>query len=208
MESTLKKIDNQGKYCKFPGITIVSAIRQEDFEIWKKIHDQLEKCPNLKEYFSLLPAESYHMTTFGLFNQKRDGGSNWEKFIDEKLPKLQEINKELNARSFSPEVIIDSFSVRKIGITLYLKLKEDQKKIIKEVAEKFGFQEHVPNSFHISLAYTYKMPDEEKLKEMKNQFKSAVTCVKKSFKLDPPKLCYYNDMTAFIPWDAEKNPFK
>jgi len=207
METSLIKIDSNGRYCRFPGITIVSAIRSEDLEIWTQLYNQLEKCENLKEYYSLLPVESYHMTTSGLYNQKRDGGSNWEGLLNEKLPQLRQLNKTLSEKAFSPEIIIDSLSLRKIGITLYLKLKEEHRQIIQEVAEKFGLADKVPKSFHISLAYTYKVPAEDKLKEMKKQLKSSVDCIGKTFKLDSPKLCYYNDMTAFIPWDTEKSPF-
>ena len=56
--------DAQGKYSRFPGITVVAGIRKNDIELWKQIYNKFDQCELLKNYYSLLPVESYHMTLF------------------------------------------------------------------------------------------------------------------------------------------------
>ena len=207
MEKTLFKIDSQGKYCKFPGITIVSAFLPKDERLWKQVYDELDQCQLLKEYYSPLPFESYHMTTNDIYTEARDGGSDWKGFITKDMERWQRLFKVLNEKAFNPEITIEDLVVQ--GVVLFeLKLNEEQHSIIKSVAEEFNISHKIPPVFHITLGYKYKAAEETVMNEIKKQLESTLTCLGKKFTLDVPKLCYFNDMTAFIPWDAEEYPFE
>jgi len=166
MESQLLKIDAHGKYCKFPGVTIVSAIRSKDTKIWKELYDKLNQCELLKKHYSPLPFESYHMTTNDIYTQKRDGGSNWKDFITKDMSRLQQLFKTLSEKKFNPEIVIDSVRVGGV-IMLELKIKEEQENIIRTISKEFDLERKIPPVFHITLGYSFNESSPETEKEIK-----------------------------------------
>lgn len=208
MENSLVKIDATGKYCNFPGVTIVAPTKREDWDFWKQVHNQLQSYKLLQEYYSLLPFESYHMTTNNIYTKKSDGGSSWDEFVNKNLPKLQKLHNTYNENIFEPEITVETLFLEKKGMKLIVKLKEEHHSIIKEISGKFDLLHKIPRIFHITLAYPYKTPDETILKELRMELKSSLSCFGKKLVLDSPKLCYFHDMKKFIPWNAEINPFQ
>lgn len=61
--------------------------------------------------------------------------------------------------------------------------------------------------FHITLAYAYTATAEALRDAIAAAVGAKITCVGKAFTLDRPKLCYFEDMRAFIPWDASGSPW-
>lgn len=58
------KIDESGNFLKFQGVTVVaSANSKVNLILWQHLHDSLSSIPIVTNHFSLLPIESYHMTT-------------------------------------------------------------------------------------------------------------------------------------------------
>jgi len=202
-----EKINSEGKYTKFPGVTVVAAIRTQDYDLWKEIYNEVHKCTVMKKHYSLLPFESYHMTTNNLFSHKGYTVSEWEIFIEKNLPVFQKIHALTTEQAFHPEITIDKLFTSKRVIYLELKLLDDHHSIVRSVAQNVKIEEKIPPEFHITLGYAYQPVDDATLELICQELKTNLTCFGKTFILDSPKICYFNDMTAFIPFDFQKSPF-
>lgn len=204
----MDKIDSKGQYCHFPGTTVVSAIQAADQDFWRRVHDRLKNSPTICKYYSPLPYESYHMTTAALDTKHMAKDKNWKEFIDERTPFYSELHNDLLADPIFPEVQFGLLSEAS-GITLEVTLSTEQIAAIQKFAQKHGCEESVPHCFHITLAYQYQsFPAEDHLKIIQElRAVSQMLKQKKKIGLEPPKLCYFQDMTCFTPWDGEKNPF-
>jgi hypothetical protein len=208
----LKKLDSNGQYCPYPGLTIVSAIGLTNIDLWTKIYESLNNSIHIKSYFALLPLDSYHMTTINIFTKKRDGGSNWNSFVEERLSWFQSIHEEINLNQFQPR--ITAYKPELAWETIYLSLQIDNEQIEKNklLAKKYNLEHLVPSELHLTLGYLYKGLDDDNKKIVLNEFESIMNDVLKTVYepiiFDSPKLTYFNDMTKFIPWDGKFNPFK
>lgn len=98
----LNKIDDQGNYLEFPGVTIIADVGQTNHNLWHEIYHFLKNTPVLCDYFSPLPAQSYHVTTCNLYT-KEETEEDWVSFISKKLPFFQKINKKLSELNFTPQ---------------------------------------------------------------------------------------------------------
>jgi hypothetical protein len=210
----LSKMDQNGDFASYPGITVVAACYPEVKEFCEEIYTALAGINLIQEYYSLLPAQSYHMTTMDLHTAEEEQrkGKKWDSFVQENLDQFKELAQQLSANSTKP--VIESITVSSGWvIMLSLKLAGAQEEKIKTVAETLGKKSAVPKSFHITLAYSRpgkkfaidigKSINDEvigKLTKIISQREFPMT-------LEEPKLCYFHDMRAFHPWNAEKNPF-
>ena len=207
MQNQFIKIDSSGNYCNFPGVTVVSAVRDEDLGLWKQVFSELNNCELTKKLYAFLPVESYHMTATDLYTESVDGGTSWNKFVENNLSKFQKIGDIYNEKAFKPEIIVDSLLVVPSVILLIVKLNQEQYSIIESIAGEFDMKGKIPWEFHITLGYSYKTVDDATLKLVISELETNLTCLGKKFELQPPKLCYFKDMLAFIPWDAKISPF-
>ena len=207
MQSTLVKINEKGDFCPFPGVTVVSAIKAEDYQFWEELYNLLNKCELAKQYYSWLPFESYHMTTLSLYTKLDVGAPDWKGFIEKNLPKFQEIAKLLDEKSFTPDIELGELEVG-YGVLFNLKLPEDQQQLINSVTSLLGFSDKLPHWPHLALAYRYKETTSEINKAIRTELEPVLGFLGKKIQLEPPKLCYFNDMKAFIPWNGEKYPFE
>ena len=205
-----RKINEKGKYCLFPGITVVSACFPEHKDFCYEVYNALSESDLLVQYFSLLPAESYHMTTMDLHTQERVGDK-WRSFVEKNLPRFREIKQTLQKADITP-VIEDMRIDASKGIILQLTVSAEQRELIKQTAEKLDIEEAIPPFFHITLAYP--IPQKLISKELRSQLQEEVLVrLSKIIESYPAmviaqaKLCYFHDMNAFIPWDAQESPF-
>jgi hypothetical protein len=200
-----RKLDDKGRYTKFPGMTVVSPIREEDMPFWVQIFNSIASYDEALDYFSPLPCTSYHMTTTNLYTQQEDGGDDWEKFIEGVSPGCQALHKLLTENSFSPRLVFKAVITRGI-IQLVVTLPPAQSAKIYDIAKKAEVHEGVPSFFHITLAYQYKEIPPKFEEEMNAQLLgrlNSILRVRKVVKLDPPTLCTFDYMTAFTPWDGK-----
>jgi hypothetical protein len=206
---TFKKIDEQGNYLEFPGVTVIANVGNTNQHLWENIHNCLLSSPTLCAYFAPLPLKSYHMTTCNLYT-KKEYPWDWLPFMSAQLPDFQKINEQLALMQFNPSVFIKQINFFP-ALQLMLTLPPDQEKIIQHVADKFGLQNKVPSVFHITLAYGYRGIDtEENFKAIQSEVhKLMVLCQQydKKIVLSPPQLTFFNNMGQFIPWDGSSNPF-
>eukprot|EP01032_Pedospumella_encystans_P011832 gene11832-13729_t len=175
-----RKLDAAGNFLPFAGITVVSSAVESDSNaaVFLEVYNALKASPRIVENFAMLPPESYHMTA---------------------------------ERNITPVVTPHGAA---IGGALFLMLQVDsrQHKEIRDTARGFDVLQKVPR-FHISFGYRTKAIDgelhTELLFELQLIFNMAFAKHQmSSLTLAPVKLCYFDDMTKFIPWDATKNPFE
>ncbi|OCH98089.1 hypothetical protein A8135_13085 [Legionella jamestowniensis] len=207
----LCKIDEAGNFGYFPGITVVSSLYPTHRELCSAIHAALEGSSLIKEYFSLLPAESYHMTMMDL--QTKEGiGDSWNEFISQNLSENRKIIQELQTNRICPSIEKMKINIA-WSLSIHFVLPEEQEKQIRDVAKTLNLEKKVPYVFHMTLAYL--RPNKEISEavadqlenEIKQNISSVINSITMPMKLAEPQLCYFNDMTCFYPWDATYNPF-
>ena len=206
-----RKLDAAGNFLPFAGITVVSSAVESDSNaaVLLEVYNALKASPRIVENFALLPPESYHMTAVDLCTQAETHGD-WLNFVNGKLSTFHSFHSVLQERNITPVVTPHGAA---IGGALFLMLQVDprQHKEIRDTARGFDVLQKVPR-FHISFGYRTKAIDgelhTELLFELQLIFNTAFAKHQlSSLTLAPVKLCYFDDMTKFIPWDATKNPF-
>ena len=199
------KFDSKGRYTKFPGMTVVAPVRDDDMDFWVQVCNSIVTYAPALDYFSPLPCTSYHMTTTNLYTQYEDGEDDWEGFIREVSPRCEILYELLKANSFAPELTFKTVITYGV-IQLEGALPPKQSAVINDIARRSGVQEGVPSYFHMTLAYQYKeipLSLEADINEQLQQRLKAVLQLRKGVKLAPPTLCSFEDMTAFTPWDGK-----
>jgi hypothetical protein len=208
---TTKKIDSSGNYLSFPGFTVVADVYAQNNELFQKIHEQLRNCPLIVDYYALLPAESYHITTFGIKCQKKMDSKNFNSWINGNLEMFQTVNSEIEqgTEAFSYRIS----GVRKNQLTFLVSVNTSAAQNQRRAASKTPYEKDIPRSFHISLGYQYKdFPDDTILPRIVQHLENILSDLLPFHETTPlqankPELCYFHDMTRFIPWNGESNPF-
>lgn len=210
MSSPIYKIDRLGNYGCFPGVTTIASCYTSNKDFCTRLYQSLNHSKRIKNYFSLLPASSFHMTTLNLYTEYEVGSSHWPKFLDEKLAIFQKINERLKENEIEPVITIKHIHSRGV-IQLLLSLEPEQEEKLREIGREFGLSEKVPSVFHITLAYQFKcIPPKLQHsvhREISSIIKSVMPEPSVTFKLSPPKLTTFFDMTSFHEWDLTHNPF-
>ncbi len=197
----MEKIDEHGNYCVFPGVTVVSSICSDDYELFQKIYDCLAKNDSIKAYYRPLPMESYHVTFYDLYTKKRVM-SDWRIFIAEKQSYFQKIRNVLQTNNFQPKLrFYDTYVSGVIMICLYL---EDFQQLLSDsIAETINATGNKVGEFHMTLGYQYKSIPHEAARDIRDEIRRTMSSllIDSEFVLNSPQLCYFNNMTAFIPWE-------
>ncbi|NBX85569.1 MAG: DUF1868 domain-containing protein [Gammaproteobacteria bacterium] len=207
----MKKINPNGLYLPFPGITVVASIFQEDLNFWNQIYQLLSQSELIKTYFSPLPVDSYHVTTLNLCVASDFQAQEWPIYLHTALKHVyQPIWQYLHAHAFKPEIHFEHIHTQG-AIQLVFTLPEHQQTIIVETAKQFGLETQIPPAYHMTLAYQYRDIPKAELACIEDYLHAEVyrvmQLVKHQCRLNVPTLSYFFDMTAFHPWDAQKYPF-
>ncbi|KTD55637.1 hypothetical protein Lsan_3189 [Legionella santicrucis] len=208
MKRYLDKINSQGQYTEFPGVTVIANTSKSDAAFWSKIHNVLNS--NLvSSYFAPLPPNSYHMTAIDLYTEMADGGDNWGKFITERLSTLRQLHSVLEENKIYPQIKLKSIRASSV-IQLQVEIPQEQRELIERIAESFNILHKIPKEMHITLAYQYKLvtgSDGEKLKKYLEEEIQRIFDEHPLITLNAPQLSYFKNMEKFVPWNANKNPF-
>ncbi|KTD73292.1 DUF1868 domain-containing protein [Legionella tucsonensis] len=207
----LSKVDEYGQYAPFPGVTVVSACYPKQKEFCETIYKLLVNNSLIAHHFLPLPAQSYHMTTMSLETEQQIGGS-WNQFIINKLPHYKKIKQTLQKNPLYPSIEKMEISIGRT-LSLSLSLPKEQQTQIKKIAASLNIEEKIPKILHITLAYSRfngtisKEIFEQLHAEITKELKKIIEKINFPLEIAEYKLCYFNDMTAFLSWDAENNPF-
>lgn len=207
----MKKINPNGLYLPFPGITVVASILQKDLNFWNQIYQLLSQSDLLKTYFSPLPVDSYHVTTLNLCVASDFQAQEWPVYLHTALKHVyQPMWHYLDAHAFTPEIHFEHIQTNG-AIQLVFTLPEHQQMMIVETAKQFGLETQIPPAYHMTLAYQYRDISKDELARIEDYLHAGVYQIMQSVqhqcRLNVPTLSYFLDMTAFHPWDAQKYPF-
>ena len=206
-----QKIDATGRYLPFPGITIVSYVESSELATWETFYQELTKIPEFTNYFAILPVKSFHMTTTNLYTQSQFSSKEaWSGFTSTHLKLFEQIHHHLESNAFNPAVKVREVILTSV-IMLTLNVSKTETGIIHKTAERFSVQDFIPPVFHITIAYQYKPLTKATGLAIQSAVQAIVSDLfikpGRSLLLQKPQLTYFNDMSAFIPWDAGMNPF-
>ncbi len=203
------KIDENGQYLPYPGTTVVAAMQDSDTEFWQAVYNQLNNSPSILQYYALLPCKSYHMTGFALDTlEDLPSHQDWARFMTDKIPFYTKLHEALSAQKIFPSIVFDLLSEAN-SLVLAVRLSEKQRLVIQALAESYGCEAGIPLCFHITLAYQYRSltaEDHPKIIEELRPLRGILNG-KKNTTLKQLKLCYFDDMTCFTPWNGSTNPF-
>lgn len=205
----MRKIDENGNFQPFAGITVVSSMFGSNQLLCAALYRYLSESKILAQYYSLLPYDSYHMTAFSVCNQLWDGGGDWEGYIQKKLLDFQRLDSALKNRPFFSNITVTHLTISG-AIQLVVELPKEQENVIHTIANRFGLSHQVPSEFHITLGYQYRQHGKDVADVIMAEIMGGIGQVINNHPLNPiasPQLCYFADMTAFIPWDGKCNPF-
>ena len=202
------KIDESGNFLKFQGITVVaSANSKVNLNLWQHLHDSLSSIPIVTNHFSLLPIESYHMTTMSVCSQKLLPDDQWVAFIDSRLDWFKKLQKRIVECEFHPSVVLESIEAC-WTLRVILRLDEEQRRQVQDLAREFDLEFRLPASFHVTLGYQFAEPDAATQRELKSCLDRVFEGYRgRRMQLGAPHLCYFRDMTQFTAWTAERNPY-
>ncbi|KTD51286.1 DUF1868 domain-containing protein [Legionella quateirensis] len=205
----LRKYNNKGEYTPFPGLTVVASVQSADMCLWSEVNRLITECTLLDLCYAPLSNTSYHMTALNLFTERAIGSEKWKDFIISNTLFFKAIQTAFECNAFCPEVRIDSLKVSRT-IKLVVSVPSVQKKAIDDIAKRFELKRKIPHPFHITLAYRFKTIDKKIEHEIEHQLNKSLEhfLIGRTVLLNPPELCFFNDMSAFIPWDASSFPFK
>lgn len=199
------KIDAEGHYTLFPGVTVICPIRDEDKPFWSLIYQILAEEKWLLRYFSPLPLDSYHMTALNLFTEALEGGNDWGGFLSQHRSFLHRLKTSLDRLHLLPVLTIEKIVVSDV-IQLYGHLPAQTREDIVTLARQYDLEHKIPRVFHMTLAYRYQKPADECLQtithEVSGRLESLLQRHSYTWPLKPAALYSFNDMTAFTPWDA------
>jgi len=205
-----KKINSEGKYLTFPGVTVVSAINEADKPFWQLIDEALNKNKEFTDHFAPLPYESYHLTTINLYTNDEIGDKKWRRFIISKNAFFQSLNGLLAEKSFNPVVSVESINITG-ALQMMVTLPEEQIRIIQQVAKAHHVKARIPSVFHITLAYQFQYVEQKVLEKLELELRQEIFAILKrhegKLSLTPPELCFFNSMTKFTPWSGDGYPF-
>ena len=211
MTKQYKKIDmTTGKYCEFPGITVISAIQEADRPFWANVYNSLKSSDIFCKYYSPLPDTSYHMTAFEIETKSVvvAEGKSWKQYVNDRLDLYKKLHCDLIQANIHPQIKPTDCSFNG-SLILALELSSEQREYIQILAKKYGLEAKIPEQFHITLAYQYQhLSDPDDFMKIYSQIeKLKRPILKKTFTLEPPKLCSFNSMEEFTPWTGDANPF-
>ena len=191
-----KKIDREGNYVHFSGYTIVAhAIHP----LPQPLIDMVTYLSNseLRQYYSFLPRESYHVTINPLQNVS-----------DEDRTLLHNAQNKLIKEKTSLVCTVER--LRCTGVIL-IEVSFDEKndefinalrRVRSDELKRADILPTYKHSWHLTLAYQYK---DIETQEIQNRLHSFVTQFPVSARarfaiaLDHIRICHYNDMTRFTP---------
>jgi|GEM_PF-1793905 len=207
------KLDANGNYLPFPGLSIISFVDTTSI-LHKKLCDIQEIVRNSKynSSFSFLPPQSFHMTVFDLLCDQERTEEKWSNLYDQNT-EIKEIaddfSKSFSSLSFPENMKMKIDGCSDIEITLklcltpcddnYSSLLYDFRNQISKITG-IRHKNHDNYKFHISLAYLRdKDIDENEFNRFISNYEELLFSPYKIISLNKPEFVYFPNMTSFIP---------
>ena len=198
------KLDSNGNYLPFPGYTVICKLGVgEESDVWHNLHTNLNHNKRITDYYSILPFSTWHVTAINLFTQRavESNQLEWDTYVASKKDFLNELTQVLGQSPLTP--VISYLDLHTEGaLQLNVVLDPQSVRRIEALASRYGYERNIPHRFHVTLGYQYKELPHSHLEELKAELTSLIqTCFNtRTIELQPAQLCYFDDMTAYIPW--------
>jgi len=198
----IKKLDANGTFTQFDGITIVMMLKTDLSEMFEEMNRIVPKTSH-----ALLPVASYHVTLSGLTCRNQfDTCEEYNKYVEKLYPKLKAFQEGILPVDCVNFILDDSLMENNKfpQITGYMKVSDDKteqyfNKVTKLGKELLGdvFSRSKP---HLSLAY--RLPNGKSMKaEEKKQLSEVLKrhLSGKVLSFDMPQVCKFENMCHFEP---------
>jgi hypothetical protein len=199
------KLSIDGRYLCFPGYTVISFLNSsKDADLWRKWHAQLKKITP-RGIYKFLPFDSLHTTVRNLFcianfrNEENPHKAFHDHAINKQKEMISYINPNFSNHSFdaiiqkSEDILFNSVIV--IELTFPTKTFENLVKLSKTLEDSFPPEN---KKYHMTIAYKMdrngRNPTESESLEMLEHIKKIP-----HISFFDPTLCYFPDMTKFVP---------
>lgn len=173
---------------------------------WQQVYFALAEDNALCRYFAPLPVTSYHMTALHLYTRAMVRDRDWQVFLSEHRPLFQRMAAHLNALPLTLTLTMDTIVVSDV-IQLHGYLPAPQHEAIVALASQFQLEDKLPRVFHVTLAYRYRCPAARRAQAMTHRINDRLQTLLQAnsftWSLQSPGLYWFDDMTAFIPWDDQ-----
>ena len=207
-----RKFHTDGTAARYPGNTVVSDATPETkaYQVMSECLAMLESA-GLSELFIPLPRDSYHMTVIRGVNDLVRDAAYWPAALpaDATMSAADDYMTAAISRVENPGVMRMRFGEAKINAEDFrismLPADDEQERILRayrdQVADAIGLRlpGHEGYTFHITLAYTWQLPDEKQAQvigELKRRM-DALLSAQPVVELHPPHVAYYRDMLSF-----------
>ena len=206
----IKKLDSDGNYTPFEGLTIVMQIYEQDLKFGERLFKDLESTVPKKAH-SLLPYQSYHVTLCGLVCRNHfESCQDYNNFIDEHYENLKKLQQELDQICGNSQMTyrVDTETMKKSSLSKLtghlLVRNNDSAELLNKCFEKCKEILKIDlrmSEAHLSLAY----PPPKGKKMNAEQRKTVQQVMDKHFDsscvlvFERPRICFFKDMCEFIP---------
>ncbi len=209
------KIDTEGQYLPFPGVTVVAHVknRTASDSPFQAFYDILSSDSLVRQYFSPLPSSSYHMTTFNLFVQGNQSDDSWNAFLLENRDFFEALNAYLTENALEGmRLTVDSlYSKRAISIKVHIpEALQEQLETMSKIFSDHSLSSKIPPYFHVTIAYRYRpcldKDMEAEIQRRINEPFAKLFHKNRVHELEPHGLCSFDSMLAFKPWTGSVAP--
>lgn len=212
-----QKVDAEGVYQPFPGVTVVCDIPRSDEGPLATLPDTLKALPTLGPLFAPLPPVSYHVTTLDILTKFEmglaDDPAGWAAVLAQSCwaPAV----KAVADAQTRPELRVKDIVLT--GNTIRVELEPAAESTCSHprdlgvnatLMELVGMDRNQLHPWHFTLAYcTDHAAQEAASPDALEQDRIAILkavkeAVPETVPLEEAKLCRFEDMTAFVPWDG------
>ena len=207
-----KKFHKDGSAARYPGNTVVSDATPETcaYQVMSECLTMLEEA-GVSEMFIPLPKDSYHMTVIRGVNDLVREAEYWPEALpkDASMAAADDYMTATIGRVANPGAMRMRFGEAKINAEDFrismLPADDAQEQVLRtyrdQVADAVGLRlpGHETYTFHITLAYTWQLPDETQKRvigELKRRM-DKLLAKQPVVELHPPHIAYYRDMLSF-----------
>lgn len=219
------KINKNGEYREFCGWTVIMAAEHD----LKFVENYISKNRLLQNFFSALPASSYHITLYNVWCNrspllsvqeeeiKKAGSGDMREILMEEsrsigffnpdgcmIPLLRQLEDSCVSKEGRRGVTVTVkrvfFNGNAIRISVNKSSETDQmSRVRKEMTQICGRKDGM-GSFHMTLGYKFKDLTEEEKKNVDSEIAILNMLLdRQTIRLRGPRVCKFRDMTKFTP---------
>jgi hypothetical protein len=205
------KIDAAGQYLPFNGVTVVSFFKGSGVQsILHPLHAFMSESEVITPFCSMLPLESWHVTTHNLWVESSFSPNAWNGFIEDNLGYFRKLSKRLEGLGGSFEPTLADLFVGSV-IQLLFDIPQEWSEKLRRVGSEFDVVSGIPSKMHTTLCYFYRETKPEQVEQitklLKEKLESLGSAKPLKLELKQPELASFKSMKEFTPWDGEKHPF-